>query len=126
MGRALCGLLNRCPKIHYYGTYLGGMAMKKYVSILLAVLMLASLVAVPVSATTASDVEPCTAYLRCDCGGSIAIYSRTTNETVRITCGASSSPHNHTNTYTIQSGTCPDCGQQYYNKVLSRTVCSLG
>lgn len=97
--------------------------MKKLISLLLVVAMLASLLIVP---TFATEIEPRGAVLACDkCGTTVNIYTRYEARMVDKACAASSVPHWHDDFFRITYGTCSGCGENYYSEYLYETQCML-
>ena len=97
--------------------------MKKYLSLLLIVTVLASMLVIPASA---DEIEPRYANTLCEvCKANVYIYSRYEARMVDKACAASSVPHWHDDIFQIGYGTCSNCGHEYYFEYLLESQCMI-
>lgn len=94
--------------------------MKKYITFMLALSMLVSILVLPAFAAEEADIQPRASYVDCEeCGVPMITRTKTTTKNVTTACDNHSTNHTHTRTTVTIYGTCSNCG--YYLNIQRNT-----
>lgn len=105
---------------------------KRFVSLLMALMLIIGIFAVPAMATSPDDgVEPCGIVISCPhCYASITMPPTQTwaeNGTVYVGCSKTSELHAHFKSWRVTGWQCPSCGLwTETNRVTVTDTCSIG